>query len=126
MGPDRSVMVRHRVITRFLCGHSANSPPGKRCFVSECRRYATRALVTRNSSEKAVTCGGGAHAASLFVSIKCYGKRCEVVTPESLIKMLTQFLGLANKPLRPRVIAETSGQSRCRKLSGIHVALHLA
>src|SRR5205823_6381619 len=40
--------------------------------------------------------------------------------------MLTQFLGLANKLLRPRVIAETSGQSRCREPGGIHVALHLA
>src|SRR5205823_8275502 len=40
--------------------------------------------------------------------------------------MLTQFLGLANKLLRPRVIADTSGQSRCRELGSIYVALHLA
>src|SRR6266550_7005254 len=51
--PDRSIMVRHRVITRFLCGHSANTPSGKRRFVSKCRRYAARALVSRNSSENA-------------------------------------------------------------------------
>ena len=70
VGPDRSIMVRHRIITRFLGGHSANSPPGKRRLISECRRNAARALVTRNSSKKAVTGVGSAYAARLLFSIE--------------------------------------------------------
>src|ERR1043166_1628511 len=86
MRPDRSIVIRHRVIARFAAGHRADSPPRERRFACERCHYTARVFVSCDTSEQTVACIRATHAASLLVSIQRKRVCGKLVAPKCFLE----------------------------------------
>ena len=92
--PDRSIVIRHRIVPCFLGSHGPNSPSRERRFVSKGCCYSTRPLLFRDSGEKAMTSVRRSDATRLFPAVQGQGIGGDLVTPEGLIETSIQRLCL--------------------------------
>ena len=124
MRPDRTIVIRHRVVTRLAAGDSTNSPSRKGCFIGERARYALSVVLCRNTREKTVTGVRRAHPARPFAAVQRKRICGKLFTPEDLLEPVAQALGLLFQVLRNRLIAQQSCQLAGNKFGSVHVTLH--
>src|SRR5215831_15501618 len=105
MGPDRTIVVRHRVVAGLAAGDSTNSPSVKGCFIGERARYALSVVLRRNTREKTMTGIRRAHSARPFAAVQRKRKCGKLLAPEDFLEPLAQTLGLVFQVLSNRLIA---------------------
>src|SRR6266480_5337621 len=126
MGPDRSVVIRHRIVTRLAGSDRPNSPTGEARFMGQCRSNTTRMLCGCDSGKKAMTRVRRADPAGLLPAIERKRVDGKLITPETLFESLAEDFGLLRQITRPCIIAEEFSQSGRRQLCCVNVALHFA
>src|SRR5437879_10772316 len=126
MGPDRSVVIRHRIVTRLAGSDCPNSPAGEGRFMCQCRSNTTRMLCGCDSGKKAMTRVRRSYPAGLLPAIERKRVGGKLITPETLFESLEEGFGLLRQITRPCIIAEELSQSGRRHLRSVNVALHFA
>src|SRR5437762_7996093 len=126
MGPDRSVVIRHRIVTRLAGSDCPNSPTGEARFMCQCRSNTTRMLCGCDSGKKAMTRVRRADPAGLLPAIERKRVGGKLITPETLFESLAEGFGLLRQITRPCIIAEEFSQCGRRQLCSVNVALHFA
>src|SRR6266704_3891034 len=99
--PDRSVVIGHGVVARFAARHRADSPSGERGLVCESCHYTARVFVSRDTSEKTVTCVRRSHPARLLPPVQRNGVGGEVVAPKGFLEPTMERFRLFLQLLRP-------------------------
>ena len=105
MRPDRTIVIRHRIVARLTAGYRANSPSGKGCFIGQCGRNAPRVFLRRNTREKTMTSVRRSHPAGPLAAVQRQGVCGNVFTPEDFLEPAAQALGLVLQLLRGCAIA---------------------
>src|SRR5207249_6601810 len=126
MGPDRSVVIRHRIVTRLAGSDCPNSPTREARFMCQCRSNTTRMLCGCDSGKKAMTRVRRADPAGLLPAIERKRGGGKLITPETLFESLAEGFGLLRQITRPCIIAEEFSQCGRRQLCSVNVALHFA
>src|SRR5947207_15957248 len=90
MGPDRSVVIRHRIVTRLAGSDCPNSPTGEARFMCQCRSNTTRMLCGCDSGKKAMTRVRRAGPAGLRPAIERKRVGGKLITLETLSESLAQ------------------------------------
>src|SRR6266481_5916366 len=106
MGPDRSVVIRHRVVTRLAGSDCPNSPAGEGRFMCQRRSNATRMLCGCDSGEKAMTRVRRSYPAGLLPAIERKRVGGKFITPETLVESSEEGFGLLRQITRACRIAE--------------------
>src|SRR5436190_10110982 len=111
MGPDRSVMIRHRIVTRLAGSDCSNSPAGEGRFVCQRRSYAPGMLCGRDSGKKTMTRIRCSDPAGLLPAVERERVGGKLITPETLFESLEEGFGLLRQITRACIIAEELSQS---------------
>src|SRR5947208_15403904 len=94
MGPDRSVVIRHRIVTRLAGSDCPNSPAGEGRFMCQCRSNTPRMLCGCDSGKKAMTRVRRSYPAGLLPAIERKRVGGRLITPETLFDSLEEDLDL--------------------------------
>src|SRR5438046_7508562 len=126
MGPDRSVVIRHRIVTRLAGSDCPNSPAGEGRFMCQCRSNTMRMLCGCDSGKKAMTRVRRADPTGLLPAIERKRVDGKLITPETLFKSLAEGFGLLRQITRPCTIATEFSHSGRPQLCSVKAAMPLA
>src|SRR6478672_8204071 len=123
--PDRSVVIRHRIVARFGIGNGADAPAGKEIRPQQSVADLERPLRPGDAGEQHLSGIGAAHATGLLLAVERERVGAEVRTPERGVESLGQEIGLGLEPVRILHAAKPLGTTRRQELGAVDVALHL-
>src|SRR4030095_1384024 len=92
--PDRTIVIRHRIVAGLTAGYCANSPSGKGCFIGQGGRNALRVFLRRNTREKTMTSIRRSHPAGPLTAVQSEGVCGKLFTPEDFLEPAARALGL--------------------------------
>ncbi len=124
--PDRSVVVRHRVVARLAQGDGADPPAGEERLVGQRGGHLAGSLRADQPHRQAVPGIRGAHPALLLCAVQRQGVRGEVFAPERALEAGPELLRERTLTAAQRFIPERQGHLRHGPPGREHVALHLA
>ena len=124
MRPDRSVVIRHWIVSGFSSRQSANSPTGEEARLHQSRGDACGAIGTGNAAEQDLTCIRRAYAAGIFCAVERKCVSLDLRAPECGLKALRETgrfsIELERKGLTPEALRYT-----CRRaFGGVDITLH--
>src|SRR6266700_174334 len=123
--PNRSVVIRKRVVTRLAGSQRSNSPTAKEVgFKQSGRRFAC-VFCAGNTGKQCVSSIGGTHLAWTLVSIKGERVSSKVFAPKGSLKFLASFGSLRFEPGAGCLVSKRAAQSGRGYFGGIYIALHL-
>src|ERR1700756_615451 len=88
MRPDRSVVIRHWIISGFSSRQRANSPTGEEARPHQSRGNACGPIGTRNAAKQDLTSIGRAYATGIFGAVERKGVSLDLRAPECGLKAL--------------------------------------
>src|ERR1700737_5204856 len=88
--PDGTIVVGHRIVSRFRRADRPNTPSGKAVVTHQRRGYGLGPLLTRDLTKKRVARVGGTHAALLFLPIQSKRIRAQFVAPKDFFELRSQ------------------------------------
>src|SRR5579864_976383 len=101
VGPDRSVMIGHRIVTRLSLRHRANAPAGEEVRPHQTRGDEAGAVLPDEAGEQQLSGIRRANAARLLVSVEGDGVGRQFIAPENFLEPLRETVSLRLKLPRP-------------------------
>src|SRR4030095_9686152 len=92
MRPDRTIVIRHRIVARFTTGYCAHSPSRKGVFIGQGRRNAPRVCLRRNTREKTMTSVRRSHPAGPLAAVQSECVCGKLFTPEDFLEPAAEAL----------------------------------
>src|SRR5262245_26055050 len=126
VGPDRAVVVGHRVVLDLAGRDGSDAPTRKPSRVQQRPGDPPRVLPTRDPGPQTMTRIRGAHSTRALPTIE--GKRvgAQLFAPELALELLPVLRRLAYKEGRAVLIAKRVGEAGSCQAGGIRVSLYLA
>src|SRR5690606_11178352 len=88
--PDRTIVVRHRVVARLAGGHGPNSPARGQGFAGQCRGEPDRPARLHDSGKETVSGIRGPDPAWALVPVEGDRIGREILAPERLLELVFQ------------------------------------
>src|SRR5918992_2453769 len=90
--PDRTVVVRHRVVAGLPEGKRAHTPPRIPLRAEECRGHARATLTAGDAAHQHLAGVRGSHRARLLLAVEGDRIRAELFQPERLLEPVAQLV----------------------------------
>src|SRR5271157_2491552 len=126
MRPNRSIVVRHRIVTSFAGRDCAHTPSRIKVFRFQFRNNRAAMIPWTEPGEQDLARVGAPDLAALLLSIQCNRIRRNPIGPERLVKPVLQNSRFPPKRGRPFPFTQRFKNIGNSTFRGVNVALHLA
>src|SRR5213075_2171280 len=92
--PDRTIVIRHRIVARLAASYCPNSPSGKGCFIRQGCRNTPRMFLGSDACKQTMTSIRRSHPARTLAAVQSDGICGNIFTPEDFLEPAAQALGL--------------------------------
>src|SRR6185437_4346450 len=126
MRPDRTVVIRERIVASLSGCNRTHSPAIKKIRMQHFARQTGSDYWGSNPGIEALSGVGGTNAARRFVAIQSQSIYRKIVTPECVVKTSLQLVCLGVEAVRSLVVSHASGYAGRREFGCVLLPLHIA